>query len=294
LGRIDQAELVIRELIAAYPENPAYRSSLIRFLVSHDRKDAAEAELRGIAAKQPANVQLKLDVVGFINAIKGPAAARQELEAMVARQPDVNELKLALAAMLQAMNDRPAALRLIRAIAEKNGDNPDGLKAKAQIAAYQLETGDKVGALKLAEEVLAKDNSNEHAQQLKAAIAIDERKFDQAIGDLRALLRDNPDSPRTLVLLGKAHEMQGTASLAEEQFVRAYQVSKLEPVYGMTYAEFLLRQNQPLRAEKLLVEMIQSRPNLIPALKLLAQARSNLGNWAGVQQAKDEISRLGG
>jgi predicted Zn-dependent protease len=294
LGRLDDAEKAIRSLITAYPENPAYPSSLIRFLVSHDRKDAAEAELRGIAAKQPANTQLKLVVVRFVHTMRGPAAARQELEGMVARQPDANELKFALAAMLQAMNERPAAQQLIHAIAEKNGDSADGLKATAQIAAYQLEAGDKAGALKLAEQVLAKDNRNEHALQLKAAVAIDERKFDQAIGDLRALLRDNPDSPRTLALLGKAHEMQGTASLAEEQFARAYQVSKLEPVYGITYAEFLLRQNQPLRAEKILAEMIQSRPNLIPALKLLAEARSNLGNWAGVQQAKDDIRRLGG
>lgn len=294
LGRIDEAEKVIRQLIAAYPENPAYPGSLIRFMVSHNRKDAAEAELRGIAAKQPANAQLKLDVVRFVHAMKGAEAARQELEAMVARQPDANELKFALAAMLQAMNDRPAAQALIQAIAEKNGDTPDGLKARAQIAAYRLEAGDKAGALKLAEQVLAKDNRNEHALQLKAAVAIDERRFDQAIGDLRALLRDNPDSPRTLVLLGKAHEMQGTASLAEEQFARAYQVSKQEPVYGITYAEFLLRQNQAPRAEKLLTELIRSRPNLIPALKLLAEARSNLGNWAGVQQAKEDIRRLGG
>lgn len=294
LGRIDQTELAIRELIAKHPENPAFQGALIRFLVGHDRKDAAEAELRAVAAKNPTDTKAKLDIVRFVHALKGPAGARQELESMIGKQPDNNELKFALAGVQQAMNDRPAAEALIRSIMTKAGDNADGLKAKAQVAAFLLEDGNKTGATQLANEVLAKDNSNEQALLIKASMVLDARQFDQAITDLRALLHSNPDSARAMMLLGKAHEMQGTPSLAEDQFVKAYQVSKMEPGYGIAYAEFLLRQNQAARAEKFLVEMIRSKPGLLPALKLLAKARSDQGNWDGVQQANVEIRRLGG
>lgn len=298
LGRLDEAEQAIRTLIARHPENPAYQGALIRFLVSHDRKDAAEAELRAVAAKDPANIKPKLDVVRFVHALKGPQAARQELEAMIAKQPSNNELKFALASLHQAMNDRPAAKALIRVIMAQAGDSPDGLKAKGQQAAYLLDDGEKAAAMKLADEILAKDNRNQQALLLKASVALNERRVDQAVSDLRALLRDSPDAPRALALLGKAHEMQGAPALAEEQFVRAYQVSKMEPAFGIAHAEFMLRQGQPAKAEKLLAEMIAARPGLgsghIPALKLLAKARSDQGNWAGVQQANGEIRRLGG
>jgi hypothetical protein len=43
-----------------------------------------------------------------------------------------------------------------------------------------------------------------------------------------------------------------------------------------------------------LTEIIAASPGLMPAVKLLAQARSDQGNWAGVQQAKSELHRLGG
>ncbi len=294
LARFEDAEQSIRLLIERHPENPAYPGALIRFLVSHDRKDAAEAELRAVAAKEPANSKAKLEVVRLVHALKGAQAARQELEAMIGKQPDDNELKFALVGMYQAANERLAAMTLLNAIAAKVGDSKDGLTAKGQLAAYLLDAGDKVAALKLIDAVLARDNRNQQALLLKATLALDEHRVDQAIGDLRALLRDSPDSARALVLLGKAHEMQGVPALAEEQFVRAYQLSKLEPAFGIVYAEFMLRQNQPAKAEKLLAEMIAARPGLIAAIKLLAQARSNQGNWAGVQQANGELKRLGG
>jgi predicted Zn-dependent protease len=294
LGRSQEVEQAIRQLIARHPANPAYRTALIRFLVSHDRKDAAEAELRAVAEKDPGDTQAKLEVIRLVHALRGSQAARDELSAMIAKFPDNNELKFALAGLLQAMNEHPAAQALIRAIADQAGDSKDGLKARAQLAALLLEQGDKPGALKLAEAVLAKDNRNEQALLLKASVALDEHRIDQAIGDLRALLRDNPDSPRTLLLLGRAHEMQGAQALAEDQFGHAYQVAKSEPAIGIAYAQFMLRQNQPARAEKLLMEMIAARPNLIPAIELLARARSDQGNWDGVQQAKGELRRLGG
>lgn len=294
LSRIDEAEQAIRTLIARHPENTAFPGALIRFLVAHGRKDAAESDLRALAAKDPGNTQAKMQVMQFVNSMRGPQAARQELETMLARQPDNNELKFALASLLQAANDGPAAEVLIRSIMAKAGDSPDGLKAKGQLAGYLLNAGNKADAMKLADEVLARDDRNEQARILKAAVNLDEGRLDQVVNDLRALMHDFPDSARALLLLGKAHEMQGSPALAEDQFVHAYQVSKMEPNYGIAYAEFLLRQSQPARAEKLLAEMVATRPSLILALKLLAQARSDQGNWAGVQQANSEIRRLGG
>lgn len=294
LGRLDAAEQALRDLIRRHPENPAFQAGLVRFLVIHERRDAAEAELRAVAAREPGNNAAKLEVVRFVHALKGEAAARRELADLIAREPDNHELKFALAALHQGANERAAAEALLRDILARAGDGPDGLKAKGQLAAFRLGDGDKAGAVRMADEILAKDNRNEQALLLKVSLALEEGQLDRAVSELRGLLRDVPDSPRALVLLGRAHEMQGLAALAEDQFAQAYRVSRMEPVYGLALAEFLLRQGQSGRAEQLLTELLRAKPAFLPALRLLAQARSNLGNWAGVRQARNEIQRLGG
>lgn len=294
LGQVDAAEQALRKLIASHPENPAFHKGLIRFLVLHDRKPAAEAELRAAAAREPKNNEAKLEIVRFVHALRGPQAARQELDAMIAAEPVNHELKFALVGLHQAVSDRPAAEALLRDILARAGDSVDGLKAKGQLAAFRLQDGDKPGAMRLADEILAKDNRNEQALLLKASATLDEGRLDQAVSDLRTLLRDVPDSPRALALLGKAHELQGMPALAEDQYARAYQVSRLDPAFGLNYAEFLLRQQQAARAEKHLLEMLQNKPAFLPALRLLSRARADQGNFAGVEQANNEIRRLGG
>jgi len=107
------------------------------------------------------------------------------------------------------------------------------------------------------------------------------------------LLRDVPDSPRALVLLGKAHEMQGTPALSEDQFAPRLSGEQDGACFRHRLCGIPAPPGpSPARAEKLLAEIIVARPGFVPALKLLAQARSDQGNWSGVQQANSEIRRL--
>jgi cytochrome c-type biogenesis protein CcmH/NrfG len=127
----------------------------------------------------------------------------QEIEALIAKDTANNELKFALAAMHQSQNDRKSAEAVLRSVADKEGDSPDGIKAKGQLAALLLAGGDKKNAQTLIDQVLAKDQRNEQGLLLKASIAIDGRQLDQAIADLRTVLKDVPNSARALLLLAR-------------------------------------------------------------------------------------------
>ncbi len=290
----EAAEETMRRLVSLQPDNASFRNALIRLLVQHGRKDAAEAELRETAARNPKDVQAKMDVVHFVQAAKGPMAARKELESYIGREPGNNELKFALAGLLHAQNDKASAEALVRTIMAEAGDSRDRIKAEGILAAYLLEGGDRKSALALVDEILAEDERNEQALVLKASVALDENRIDEAISDLRAILRDAPDSARALLLLARAHEKQGAFDLAEDHYARALQAGRMEVSYGLAYAEFLMRRNQSVRAEKLLAELLGPNPGSLPVLRLLAKARSNQGDWAGARQAMDEIRRRGG
>lgn len=293
LGRLDAAETAIRQLVASHPETPGFRNALVGFLLRTGRKDVAEAEFRA-AARKPGDLQAKLELVRFVFSTKGDAAARQELEGMTRQEPGNAELQFALADLYQAANQRAEAEKLVRAVMARAGDAPDGLKAKAILAGYLLQDGKKAAALALAREVLDQDKRNQPALLVRATAAIEARRLDDAIGDLRDVLRDAPDSARALGLLGKAHEMQGALDLAEDQYAHAAQAGRPDPVYGMAYAEFLMRRGQFARAEKLLGEMLSAKPGHLPLLNLLVQLKNSQGDWEGARQAMAEIRRLGG
>ena len=129
---------------------------------------------------------------------------------------------------------------------------------------------------------------------LKAGLAIDARQFDQAIADLRTILRDSPSSPRALLMLAKAHELTGSVELAQENYLKAYEVGKPALQFGMAYAEFLLQQGQMARAEVVASEVLQAHANHVPAMRVLAQARISQGNWPGAQAVADDMQALSG
>ncbi len=292
LAQMDKAEEVFRKLIKLYPEVRQLRHVVAQFYLSHGRVDAAEAEYRAVVAENPKDAAAKLDLVRFVGSVKGAAAARQALDAMIAQDPANIELKFALAAMQQAQGDRKGAEAAFRAIAEKVGDSPEGLRAKGQLAAEALARGDKSATEKMVSEILTKDQRNEQALLLKAGMAIDEHQLDQAIADLRTILRDTPNSARALLMLGKAHELAGSPELAQENYLKAHQAAKGVPTVGMAYAEFLLKRGQAARAGDVAEEVLRGTPGYVPAMRLLAQARINQGDWIRAQAVADELGRV--
>lgn len=294
LANLDSAETVFRKLIAFYPDIRALRHILAQFYLSHGRKDAAEAEYRAVMTENPADVEARLDLVRFVNAVKGTKAATQELETLIAGDPDNSELKFALASLHQSQNNAAAAEAIFRHIIGKAGKDGEVIRAKGLLAASLLAGGDKNGAQALVKEVLKEDQRNEQGLLLKAGMAIDERNLEQAISDLRTILRDVPDSSRALLLLARAHELSGSPELAQEHYLKAFQASKLASPFGVAYGDFLLKRGQAARAESVAEDVLKVSPGDVPAMRMLAQARINKGDWVGAQTVADELRKHGG
>ncbi len=293
MAQQDLAEAVFRKLIKLYPDVRAFRHALAQYLMRHERQKDAEAEYRAIAAENPKDLEAKLDVVRFMNTLKGAQAARQELEAFIKQDPGNNELKFALAGLHQSQNDSKSAEAILGAISARDGNGQDGIKAKGLLAASLLSRREQKAGLALVGEILKADPRNEQGLILKASSAIDTGQLDQAIADLRTILRDVPDSARALLLLGKAHELAAAPQLAEDHYLKAFQASKLSAPFGMAYAEFLLKRNSANRAGEVLKDVLRAAPGHVPAMKMLAQVHISQGDWTSAQELADEIRRRG-
>ncbi len=293
-GRLDDAEATYQKLLGFNPGSKEMRHLLAQFYMAHGKPAQAEEQYRAAAKEHPDDLQAKLDVVRFIGGTKGPQAAADELQQLIVAQPKQLELKLALASLRKQEGQLDAARALWNEVADQAGDEAAGLSARAALATDALAQGDKAGAARQLSDILAKDARNEQALVLRASIAMDERRLDDAVGDLRTVLRDTPASAQAAALLARTYELQGAPELAQEQYARAAQNSKYAPIIAMPYAQFLASSGKERLVEGVLREVLQASPQYLPAYQMLAQTYLNLGNLEGAAQVVQAVARLPG
>jgi len=294
LSRTDKAEEVLRRLIVLFPDNTDYRYLLASFYVQNKQLGKAEAEHRALVAVDPKATATKLELVRFLGATRGMEPAAAELEKFVLAQPKIHELRLALAGLRLQQNRDVAAIALWKEVIASAGSEAAGLQARSALASYHLARKDKAAAKPMIEEVLAKDGRNEQALLLRASLAVDERRLDDAVGDLRTILRDAPESARAQLLLARTHELQGLRDLATQHYANAAKIGRFAPQFAMPYAEYLVKTGRSRQVEGVLRELLRTSPGHVPALRLLAQSYLRSGDLAGAQAVADEAAKLQG
>ncbi|QEA12474.1 tetratricopeptide repeat protein [Comamonas flocculans] len=293
MSRLDGAQEVFRKLIAFYPDNKVLRHMLAQFFMTHGMPAQAEDTYRDIVKAQPRDTEAKLDLVRFVGQLKGPAAAAAELQEFIKQDPKAWDLKLMLANLRQQENKPEAARALWNEVVAEAGKDPAGLRARAALAADLLGNGKRAEANELIAQILEADARNEQGLLLRAGVALDERRLDDAVADLRTILRDTPSSAQAHAMLGRTLEMQGSKDLAQDEYARAAQEGKFAPLYAMPYAEFLMRVGKPRLVEPALRETLQVAPHYLPAYQLLAQSYLNVGELVSAQKVADLVAKLG-
>jgi tetratricopeptide (TPR) repeat protein len=289
MGAVEQAH---QRLIELFPEERAYRQRLAIFYLEQFRQDDAERVFRGIVDANPEDVQAKRDLVRFINSTRGHDAAVSELERLIESEPGRVDWYLMLAQLYRAADEVMAAEQSLELAAERAEDAGGRHQAMAALAVHRLRSGDYASAEALVDAVLAEDPRNEQAVIIKASRQLDERQFDAAISLLRGALKDNPSAARVLLLLGRAHELQGAGELAEDIYARAFEAGDRGMGYALPYARFLIGKGRAQRAEPVLRDGLRSDPSNVEALGLLARVYISRGDWIGAQRVADRLQEL--
>jgi cellulose synthase operon protein C len=292
LEKPTEAEKSYQKMLQLFPDNTFVKKTYAQFLMKSGRSADAEQQLRVIAQSSSDNLTAKLDVINFILASKGDAAGRAEMESYVKKEPQNYDLAFALGDLYRAQKDPVAEEKLLNQIISQAKNTQPGYKAQSLIAYQLIANGKNAEASKILNEVIEADKSNSLALTLRASLALQAKNYDAAISDLRSVLRDSPDTSNAALMLATAYESSGSAELAEESFLKAFESSKLSSQYGIPYTQFLMRRKQPERAEKLLESLLSSHPNDAPAIRALAQFKIARGDYAGAQALADRVKDM--
>ena len=290
----DQAEGVLKQLIEFYPEAKGFKTTLVRFYLRQKRVDEAEKIIRSIAEIAPDDLQANLDVVRFMNTLRGVEFAEKELQALVKRgDENVFPYQLALARLQFATGKRDDARKILRNVIDTTDVEERRLEAKNRLAELLLADQKPEEAASLVEEVLTLDAQNGDALIIRASMRLRDKKIDSAIEDLRAVLKGAPDSVRAQMMLGGAHELNGSVELADDRMTGAFQASKFAPQVGLAYTRFLMKNGAVDRAHDALIRVLIKSPRHIPSLRALAQVRISRQDWLGAQEVADILTKLG-
>ncbi len=291
-GRKEDVRVHLEKLVGLFPQAREFRLALARFYDSEKQTDKALEQFRAIAAADTSNVPAALDVVRYIVRASGVPAARDELQRMASSAPEPFPFQSALATIDYQNGRRNDAVALLNSIIAANR-TPDSVSgAQVQLAQFLMGERKFDEARPVVDAVLAADPGNGGALALRASMRIEARDPAAALEDLRAALSDSPNDVNLLLLSAQAQQLSGNPTLAGENFASAVVASDYDPQITIRYVRFLAQNSRADTIPTVLSEAVRRRPDSKELYTALAQARLQVGDWAGAEAAGEALRKL--
>lgn len=296
-GQPDKAEEQMRRVIELKPTELAPRSQLAMHLVRAHNLDGAqrvlEEAVRDLSKDKP---QAKADaakllLVDFVSRQRSREQAEKTLRGFIAREPGNFDLRLGLGALLQQAGAVADALAAYQDVVDRDGTGAKGLLARDRMAAIQLQQGHSEAARKLLVEVLQKNPRDDDALILRASIEMQRNDPSGAIADLRAVLRNQPDSVALQRSIAAAYLAKGEPALAEEALRVAMQNAPNDAAVRIELAQLLARTDRSSQGITLLEETVKLSPDDVAAREALIKGYLAAGNLEGARDSAEELKK---
>lgn len=287
-------EAVYIMLADKFPRNLAYQHALAKFYSVNKDLDKAETIYSRIVSQNPENVEEKLRLVEFTKQHRSIDQSIKLLKDYIQQNNDEYRYQFALGSLYEQSDRNIEAMAIYQRIIDADGLQLSGLKARNSIALAELRSGNRGKATSLINEVLGHDKNNESALLIQAGLKLADKAYDDAIIDLRTLLRDNPGSVKALNLLARSYEAKGSNELALENYLKAYRINTSIPVSANQLANHYLRNKKFDAADEVLEDSIARGNRSLNALKLFAQVKLSLQDWESAEKVANLLEKIEG
>jgi tetratricopeptide (TPR) repeat protein len=291
----DKAEEQMRKIIELKPNVISLRAQLAMHLARARKIDAAQrvleeaVEVFSTNKEQSVADQAKLLLVDFVAAERSRTQGEKVLREFIAREPDNLDLRLGLGALLQRTGAAQDAITAYREVVKRDEMGAKGLAARDRVAAIEVSQGRSEEARKLLAEVLQKSPRDDDALTLRATLELQANDPTAAIGDLRAVLRDQPNSIPLQQTLARAYLAKGEPPLAEEALRAAMQSAPNNAGVRIDLAELLVRSGRAAEGVALLEETVNRIPGSEPAREALIKAYLAKNDLPAARAAAEDL-----
>ena len=287
-------ESVYLTLTRQFPQQTSHQHSLAQFYSNSKEFEKAEKVYQKIVTDHPDNVDERLRFVGFTMQHRSVEQAIKLLKSYIQQDNEVFKYQFALGEVYEQNKKQNEAIAIYQKIVDTDQLQPNGLTARNKLALIALRSGQRDKATSLVNEVLAQDKNNESALLIQSGFKLADRSYDDAIIDLRTVLRDNPRSVKALSLLAKAFEAKGSKELALESYIKAFRVNPSLPLVANQLATYYVRNKKYTQADEILEESFAQGNQSLAALKLLAQVKLSLQDWDAAEKTAKLLQNIEG
>jgi tetratricopeptide (TPR) repeat protein len=287
--RTDEVEAGLRALSKDYPEEQNYQFQLANFYVGQGRVDEADQLLKSLAEADPTNAEKQLDYVKFLASKRDTTKAEAALKVFIRQNPDSPKLQLALGELFEVSKQADEAREVYAGLGERAPKSVEGIAARTRVAAIDLRAG-KPDAGRAAIDSILKDVPDDaNALLLRAGLRFTDGKYDDAIGDLRIVLRKEPKNDRALLLLAQSYVRKNDPVLAKDTYRRLLEVAPESPEGLQQLAGLYAADKDYEEAEALIRKRLASQPDDLVASGRLVEILMAQGLTA---KAEEEARRM--
>lgn len=286
----------LRRLLELQPDNQELQRAILQWHMSRKDPAGAEALLRELAGPLTGPVEGHVAVVQFLKVTQDNNAALAELERLIdANGPGPESLtyRALRAAMVFETGKSAEALQQFADLLAAEQEDTDQLRDIRITYARVLDAiGDRSAASAEVETVLAADPSHVEALKLRAKWKIAADQPGDAIIDLRTALNQDPRDPGILTLMAEAHLREGSPELAGERMALAVEASGARAEESLLYSRFLIEQNRPEVAARVLTDARRQAPGNLRVLTALVEVQLAMQNWTAAEEAIAAIAQI--
>jgi len=286
------AEKQLQEVIVLEPKRTEHRNNLAAFHARSKELDKGEKVLRDAIVADKNDVKRRLALLEYVSTFRSLEAAEKEARVQVSEDARAFELQFQLARFMRANGKADEAIKVYRGIIDKDKLQPNGIRARVELAGMQLAAGQRDEAQKLVDEVIKQNPRDNQALLMRAQFAVDRGDPGAAVTDLRAVLRDQPDSPAIVGALARVHLINKEPELAREVVGRAVEMFPNRPALRFVYAEFLASSGDFTASLRQVEDVIKQNEKSLEARDLKARIQLAQKNEKGAEETFREMRQL--
>ncbi|MCK5924410.1 MAG: tetratricopeptide repeat protein, partial [Methylococcales bacterium] len=267
-------------LIKNFPNKLEFSYRLADYYFQRKEEAKSVAVLKDTIAKNPEVLAPKLALIKILT-LRDPKQAEAQIKEYLVKTPKAAGLYFSLAKLYNAQKQPEKSVEQLHLVI-KNSENEQA-KSNARILLATNEKDPKI-AKGFVDDVLAVDEHHLGALLLKAKFQLMKGAYDDAIVDLRGLLKDYPESDQALVFLAEAYSKINSPELANDHFRKALTINPSNNFAMEAVVAKMLADKNFIGAEETVKTVLESNPNNFTALLKLAEVRFLQKDWTGAEE----------
>lgn len=300
-GDVEGVVTGFHHLIQDNPRNLMYPYQLATFYLSEqsmpvgERKDEAERVLRELVAEQPTETVTKVWLVEFLLNNRGAAVGELELKTFIDESPDDFTLRGMLAEFYLSGSEPAKADEVYLPLITDQNKDAVAQTARERLLDIAVLRNDRERVLYWVDELLARDSYNIKALTARARVQVADGETTPALAALETVLDKKPTSESALLLLAQIREQQGDWEAAAQAYRRVLTVDDMQSDALLGLARTLMQDDSSINeSQQLLSRLLSKEPINVDAISAMGELYARSSRWGDALEMAAKLQNIDG